>query len=370
MSDVTDLDDELENLFNEMDSKIATIPVVKPVQVPVVAVVNETTKPKFVLPEKALPFEHRIVDIVESIYPDKWDYNHLNRRVIIKFDRLTVTNSKNERHEIRDLFVKMRFNCDGRIYDFSGARATVTIPEYQSNYAFSHLSTGAAQGITWGGFCLGSGTVRDTYERLCVDFDDMQFEMFLHSLTDYLSWESLEGGPYVRISSISFRNGLATIGMNTKQDTYTRYINKFNAKDLKYLIVTKPFRIAVDPNDPIFCQNVLSILPTSSRPVESTQMIVYRDDVTGQYFAKGYRNNITLGKIGEYPEVFKGERIKKQLIDIADEKSLKEYPNPDITAFIADKLSRAITLQAIIKGASNRRNPKGLVVAEAVLQDL
>lgn len=121
--------------------------------------------------------------------------------IYIKFGELGVTNSHNMSTIIRDLVIRLEFLTDSeepKLYGVCGSRFTMTGEEYVTKYTFSHLS-----GESWGasgfsGFCYGGtkeamGMLRGILEN---EYDEDIAEQFLLQLEPYLSWESIEGGPY------------------------------------------------------------------------------------------------------------------------------------------------------------------------------
>jgi hypothetical protein len=153
---------------------------------------------------------------------------------IIKFEDITIINSMDDEHNIKDLFVNLKYYY-GSVFTLEGTRTTFTREEVESGYTHSHLPGGAFSGYSQ--FCLGatpvsSSIVRlnnlirmhnvlivkgegntDTYNGVCKELEE-QFSFLFYSLGNYVRWESLEGTPYSYISEISER------GSGTKLTPY------------------------------------------------------------------------------------------------------------------------------------------------------
>lgn len=175
---------------------------------------------------------------------------HLNFLILIKFPEIVITNTRRQKHTIRDLFVRIKFESRISILDhpyyvrhdrekrykedlgdnitqtldmgdnyepinyrlkgyrikhnMDGMRGIVTPAEYQSCYAHSHLGSRSGNVFTeWGGYCLGSGEINETFTMLSVEFNMGLFELLLHQITVYVRWESIEGAPFIRMDTIT-----------------------------------------------------------------------------------------------------------------------------------------------------------------------
>lgn len=157
-------------------------------------------------------FEKNRTDPDESI-DDHWD-----KSILILFDDFTIINSNNLTHNIKDLYVEFCFHSKNMKssklrYPLSGFRTTLTIREGYTSYAHSHLNMERIHNIDQfkqeiqnnrqRDFCLGdsndfSDLARGFYERKSLKYQDI-YKM-IEYLDQYVRWESLEGGPYRRMS--------------------------------------------------------------------------------------------------------------------------------------------------------------------------
>lgn len=129
---------------------------------------------------------------------------------IVRYPKFIISNSNKFSKELRDLFFKieMEWYSDRWILIcMIGARTTFEYVDYVKAYQHSHLSHGDNCG-TWADCCLGSGTpisikqaeLRDDGIRTVADLEN--FELFFFLLDSYIEWESLEGGPYIKMEGI------------------------------------------------------------------------------------------------------------------------------------------------------------------------
>lgn len=151
--------------------------------------------------------------------------------ITIKFPELTVTNSRGQRHLMRDMYIRVNLSpLLNFTHAFTGMRTSFTLAEADSNYTFSHLS--GQVGSNFSGFCLGSTDFARRIAEMQGKFDHTWFDMFCVQLPDYLSWESLEGGPYKRLDSVIGRSGNTGISFN--HNTLASYYKRFLMEDCDF----------------------------------------------------------------------------------------------------------------------------------------
>lgn len=164
----------------------------------------------------------------------------------ILFDEITISNSHKKTHCIKDLVVKIPFSYDKHkdaikvSQAILGTRLTNSYSEIKSNYKHSHLpSNGVEQ--RFNDFCLGATDVNIINTDLKLNFSESKYLLFLNMLTAYVSWESLEGGPYIKLEGVSARGN--------------RFYMTGNMQDaLTQIIKTKviDFNLSFDPLNKIF----------------------------------------------------------------------------------------------------------------------
>jgi len=275
--------------------------------------------------------------ILEDLYPKRWSWNKKDE-ILVHFPAFTISNSKGERHDIKDLYIKLTYRHINKTFDgyINGARTSITKSELNGNYAHSHLPSITENNVgTFSDFCLGRSTLSMllsdlvTLEMVENKLEDikLRFMLVLMEIENYLQWESLEGGPYRQISNINSgelkslthsdsrmlsKPILENIWMNIKTNKYRPQM-KFNHKGLLEVINNDSFLIQVSK----YC---------------NTSFLVYRDG-TGKFFSTKRDSNKPLGKIENGKKFkFKGKYIYPQLIDdvIIYEESGKDFAHPKI----------------------------------------
>lgn len=143
-----------------------------------------------------------LLDCLESIK----DIETNSFIILIHFPELTISNSLGFSHIIRDLFVGI-FIKNGYYVNIGGFRSTKTNKEYLALYNHSHLNTGNTSSFME--FCLGNSSDTNTLANTISNFKnniltETPFKNFLINLDIYLSWESIEGGPYIFMLDIDY----------------------------------------------------------------------------------------------------------------------------------------------------------------------
>jgi hypothetical protein len=160
----------------------------------------------------------RLKEIAEGVFgPDRVELNNAvikasNFILVIHFPEIELRNSRNSKHTIRDLWVQ--FACSlqpdnaGHGYVMSmrprGKRTTASLKELQTGFAHSHLPVQAAL-AEYHNFCLGQSSFASIVDNLKLNGSEEDWELMLLSLTNYVSWESLEGGPHINMTSIAYQ---------------------------------------------------------------------------------------------------------------------------------------------------------------------
>lgn len=278
-----------------------------------------------------------ILEIFEEVYSNQFDYNFDNGKLncLIYFPEITITNSERMSHKIVDLYMKISFRSNKTIYDIKGTRATVTLAERAVNYKHSHMSS-SGNFWTWLSCCLGESEFAQTYSLLCNEFNKDNLTRFLYQLPEYLSWESLEGGPYIRMSNINANNNIpGSVNQVLIDSTYKKLlaqINNIPVKINKELIDV----FQIEANE----QLEQLILPVAGNAI--------CNKIGNNYVLSGTQNNNQLNDYNrEVANItmfkFKGKDIKPQVIPSTDDnKNAVKAPYPSLTQGIAKLLTKQI----------------------------
>jgi len=162
-----------------------------------------------------------IEESAEIVYPGRWElkelrsieykpYDNAIYRFTVHFPKVTIENGFNT-HEVTDLYAQIYLTQD---YEFCGSglfgtRGTITPDEYNCGYTHSHLSS--SNKGKWSTFCVGSGTpIHTVLSGLAVDrWNNEAFFSLLLQIQGYVSWESLEGGPYIKMTQIGSNGSMS-----------------------------------------------------------------------------------------------------------------------------------------------------------------
>lgn len=172
-----------------------------------------------------------MVRIFSLTYGDNVDYTTITNelsstnfipppsyRVTIHYPKLTITNSENSSHTIRDLYCILNIRyIEGKgifyVHSLSGFRGTLSKIEVDRGYIHSHCHM---NGDT---FCTGSGEVTELLSLMKEKtFNSDIFELFLEVLNSAVRWESLEGTPYHYIKNLA--NISPVRGGNIQEEIY------------------------------------------------------------------------------------------------------------------------------------------------------
>lgn len=160
--------------------------------------------------------------------------------VVVKYPSITITNSEGKSHNIKDLFIKTSFNCQGQpTGNFTMGRSTYNYSELIAGYRHSHYPSfrvKAGRLKSWETTCLGTGTLSVSIGMLrkstVEEFDEVAIMAYFADVDAYVAWESLEGVPYIKFSSISSTNvsGASVISFNINR--ISNYPPELNARKL------------------------------------------------------------------------------------------------------------------------------------------
>lgn len=141
------------------------------------------------------------LEIAREIF-DPSNIHTVGNRIYIRFPEIEIMNSRNEKHKIYDLIVKLTITFGGYTnIEFEGLRLTLTPEEINSGYSHSHLERSSFG--KYSHFCLSTSDFSILISNISVSSTVTNWELFFMSIEKFISWESLEGGPYVSLSTIT-----------------------------------------------------------------------------------------------------------------------------------------------------------------------
>ena len=286
--------------------------------------------------------------ILDDLYSDRWDWDSKDR-IRIHFPAFTITNSKGERHDIKDLYVELKYNHSIKVFNgsYKGARGSVTKSELNGAYAHSHLPSISRENVgKFNSFCLGSSTLSyllsdlATLDMTPAKLEDikLKFMIVLMEIENYLQWESLEGGPYRRMSNIN--SGTLTLLMSRD----IRLISEKIVSPIYYDINANTYKPQIKFNH----KGLLEVIKNDNFLVKvssycATAYLTYRD-ASGKFYSERKDKREQLGKINSNNFKFKGKTIFPQLIDdvVEYEESGKDFAHPKIVDWCKKHIELAI----------------------------
>jgi len=162
--------------------------------------------------EPGLTDVNSLISSIEMIYGKNYfiEYNKTLGifNIHLYFNEIVIKNSYNSQHNIKDLFVVIKFSLNRGSYelssDLTGYRTFLTKNEAAVSYLHSHLSS-------CGNFCLGHGPLDKFMEKhgcsLILSNDNIDlFDEMLLMINQYVRWESIEGIPHRYMSSVVLNN--------------------------------------------------------------------------------------------------------------------------------------------------------------------
>jgi len=214
--------------------------------------------------------------------------------LVVYFPEITITNSEGTLHDIKDLYVRFNINIDVHrsaysCIDLFGRRATISDYEFRSDYGHSHFS---GRGLSsYSRFCLGSSEYAMIINSMKFSLKEEDWFLLFFSLENYVSWESLEGGPYRRIREIS-------LGRNFNREQHrVRALLMFNELPNECLTITDNRLQLIEDHPALFNHyNAKSLLRKfDGTSIESFENIKqsFNSEVQGIRIFKFKNNTIT-----------------------------------------------------------------------------
>lgn len=127
--------------------------------------------------------------------------------IIVWWPFVNITNEHNESTVIYDLYAKVDINIFGHIHNdthgISLNKATYTLPQLKAGYLHSHVSRVDIYDLTkFKSLCYGNSPLRDLVKDLKQGYDELKWTVLCEMLNKSVETESVEGVPYIRMSSI------------------------------------------------------------------------------------------------------------------------------------------------------------------------
>lgn len=289
--------------------------------------------------------------------------------VYVKYPEIIIKNSDNKSHKIRDLYIKVIFNYNGTLkQSFRILRSTFTEKELLEGYSHSHIrsicykNSGYLDKLQeWKTPCLGSGTLLSSLTTTLdyPSFDETNIMAYFEAIDAFLAWESLEGGPYMKISNIGYEN-INNITPSVSRPLYNPEIELvvhliqdeyfMSQFELVPTIIINCAKYDIKINEPFMAQYItlLSKKLGLFQEIEKNNNVVYYhiDDFNNiKYFRIFNRENIH--NIKKYKNAylfsFKNESVRLNIIEDSEKPQHKQTIHPNILHYILEFLKQYIT---------------------------
>jgi hypothetical protein len=335
-----------------------------------------------------------ILDLFEAKYKDQGDLDfyfdgareQFTPYFKVLYPKFTITNSQGKTHEIRDLFVFHNFKWSNNAihpYKLEGGRFSKTKLEVLSGYQQSHLGSHGSWLNTpfyCSYFCVGGDTdVSRMLAEFSVEMDIDRYELFLFCVDSMITWESLEGVPFIRMENIKNADSYRVTSISSRM--VERVVNTILSDkitlDVDFYISGGMYRIHPNTRASNFIKDV--ILRYFSFSDYKTLLVSKVPNTYNHYLAMKAENAATSNTIEivakEEYTIFRGKKIYPKIIK-EDARLLKPvsiedhivYPN--FLENVIRKLESRIYEKAVVKSATKlyhtSNNAQRSVVSDTV----
>lgn len=249
---------------------------------------------KSVLSDTLVLFTEVIRDLLPNNRFDFYDLSPNNYFLILEFKHLRVTNSLEQEIHLDDVLFGIHFSSEGikllyyQLGDFTGL----------GGYTFSHAN-GSSRSIyevgdpgNWSSLCLGTAAIQNYLNNLNRDLtldsvpNSQDVYLLVASIPEYLSWESLEGGPYRKMGEY-----LKIINPKI-EPTYSA--KKYLQKELEQLGIEITFTLTPGNNEPEMRVSNMETL----KPLWESRVIEVIKTYQGELPLKLFYGTMEVGNIG------------------------------------------------------------------------
>jgi len=321
-----------------------------------------------------------ILDLFEAKYKDQADlgfhYDQSEGYFVpyfkVLYPKFTITNSNGRTHEIRDLFVYHSFKwTNGAVhpYKLEGGRFSKTDLEITSSYQQSHLgshSSWRSNPFYCSYFCVGGDTdVSRMMAEFEVDMDIDRYELFLFCVDSMVTWESLEGVPFIRMEVVKNANNLKVSSSSStyEQSVYNTILTEKIPLDVDFYIADGIYRIQPNLRASEFIKKI--VLRTLSFNSYKSILVTRAANTFDQYLQMRPEGAATTGLnrivAREEYTIFRGRKIYPKIIkeDRRNQKpiSIEDYiVYPNFLENVIRKLESRIYEKAVIKSTTAIQN--------------
>ena len=309
-------------------------------------------------------------------------------RLIVKYDKIKVTNELGASIDIYDMFVEIKFDSNLTYIDeISGMRSTYTSAQLSAGYVHSHLPTISAtslkadgiKALTFNRFCLGStnlNSIKHNFHLGEISFDkEAELMEIFTELDRYLPVESIAGGPYIKLEHIT--QGDDELGACSDRIDKAFSTNKcrqvfenvcldrnktikllirllFESNRLKFLYVNDTYYLSHDINE---FSIILTDILNQNKELIKSELEISDATIGGLYHPMRYIDgslysysgfmDVDLSRytfIGETVGRFKGTNVKLVVTDNKDAATKYRVLHPAISTVVYNSITKFINI--------------------------
>lgn len=324
-----------------------------------------------------------MITVLNRKYEKNWDFHleqqhdefgdklYFNLYLKIIYPEIEITNTRGDKHTIKDLIVIVKFKESDLFEGFSmcpedvyGTRASLSYEEWFIGYNHSHLGTYKPnrynQVFTLLSFCRGGETeIENTMLYINENgYSEEQFELFLYNIDTLASWESTEGVPYIYIRNIvpitesTYQASTNPTIHNIKE--VFNYVTFPIERNFKYVFNDNRFKIVQNRQ---FDNYVKMRIFNNGIETYIKKYIIKEVGSTYFGFTSTEAGNETIdyrNEKGELPyTVIQGRRIKFKREDFTGEApNIDNYKtHPKFLKYVAEQLEQQLYYKAIRRSA-------------------
>ena len=292
-------------------------------------------------------FETDINRIKNSI---NYTTNNTLITIYILFPDITITNSRRNSRNIKDLFIRITLNpllsSSKQVTSsyFHGWRATKYVSDIYNNYGHSHLYPHSIEYATsdpFGHFCLGNSEIASTSAILMHSYNQDTFSLILQQISSYVKWESLEGGPYRKIAEIngSSRRSPRAYSNTEINNIYKKFLEKFDSNIPYTILNTGAIDLYTISDNDEFKNMLKQVCDTRDLVYEESNGNQYEITAGSGYSASHYNTSQNTRERFK----FKGESVRFKCIeDLGTSSTPPDKVNRYLSEAIKSKLEQAL----------------------------
>jgi hypothetical protein len=334
---------------------------------------------------------NQIIDALNVAYKDNWDMHIrayqpesndngtksvvFSLNPIIRYPHITLTNSRDDSTEIKDLIIMIPLTVNDDFDEFNfkiqtilGTRMHYSYDHFTYGFVHSHLGSRNQENgdMELGEFCIGSdseiGEIMLEIEG--NGFEENLFGLYLTMIDTIVSWESLEGVPYTEMRKVvsDDKDNIISHSRGVINDYYSLFRREIDTIDATFIYNENRYQVKNDERLNNFVRNFIM---TYANGLLIDKLLVKHKD--GNYYAP--KNVITSSpqellanakqNDNELPYTFiQGQKVYLQVTPkkISEPINLNEYNvYPKFLTYVTKQLEKELYEKAVRSSAIARQ---------------